>query len=164
MTVLRYCTPEWLEECAKGYRANPKFKKAFEKLSTGVCFRAKADPAWGIDEDIIYGASVEKGELIEMGFYSEEAAKKMAEFIMAAPPQEWKSLLRNESKFVADFMVGKIDLEQGSKVGVLKIAPHSATFIEALTPTELQFPDEMSPEELNNYRAYVKEFRAKLGV
>jgi hypothetical protein len=83
--------------------------------------------------------------------------------VVATPP-EWKRLLRKESKFVTDFMLGKITLEQGSKVGVLSIAPHSGTFIDALTQVELQFPDEMSDEELADYRAAMVEFRRELGV
>ena len=61
-------------------------------------------------------------------------------------------------------MLGKITLEQGSKVGILGVAPHSNTFVDALTQKELLFPDEMSPDELEEYRAYMKSFRAELGV
>ncbi len=164
MTVCQYCTPEWLEESARIYHVTPRFKKAFEKLTLKTCFRVKAEKRWGIEEDIIFGAFVDKGELTQLSFLSEEEAKKQADFILAATPQEWKKILRKESKFVTDFMLGRIVLEQGSKVGVLGLAPHSGTFIDALTQTELKFPDEMSPDELAHYRSHVKEFRAKLGV
>ncbi len=52
---------------------------------------------------------------------------------MAASPQEWKLVLRKEHKFLTDFMLGKIRLEQGSKVGVLGFAPFADTFIDAVT-------------------------------
>jgi hypothetical protein len=164
MNTVRYCTPEWLEESAKGYHANPRYQKEFAKLTLTLCFRVKAEPAWGIDEDIIFGGDVEKGKLNKLGFFSEEAAKEEAEYIVAATPQEWKKILRKESKFVTDFMLGKITLEQGSKVGILGVAPHSNTFVDALTQIEIQFPDEMSPDELDEYRASLKSFRAELGV
>ena len=164
MTVCRYCTPEWLEESAKIYRSTSKFKQALEKLSTRICFRVQAEPVWGIDEDIIFGGTVDKGELVELVFFNEENARNKADFILAATPQEWKRLLRKESKFVTEFMLGKIALEQGSKVGVLGLAPYAGTFIDALTQAELRFPDEMSAEELSTYRAHMKEFRAELGV
>lgn len=164
MTVCRYCTPEWLEESAKIYRSSPKFKQALEKLSTRICFRVLAEPVWGIDEDIIFGGTVDKGELVELVFFNEESARNKADFILAATPQEWKRLLRKESKFVTEFMLGKIALELGSKVGVLGLAPYAGTFIDALTQTELRFPDEMSAEELSDYRANMQEFRAELGV
>ena len=164
MTMVRYCTPEWLQVSEEGYRSNPKFQQALGNFSVAVCFLIRADPAWGIDKDILFGSILRHGELEKLDFFSAEDARDQAEFIMAATPQQWKKLLRKESKFVTDFMLGRITLEQGSKVGVLSVAPHSTTFIDILTQAELQFPDEMSPEELAAYRSYVADFRAELGV
>lgn len=164
MSVYRYPTPEWLAESARLYPEQPKFKKEFEKLSTKLCFRIKAEPAWSIDEDILFCAFVDKGELLRLSFISEEEAQAEAEFILDATPQEWKSLLRKEKKFVTEFMLGRIGLGQGSKVGVLSIAPHANTFVEALTQVELQFPDEMTPEELQQHRSDIQGFRQRLGV
>ena len=100
----------------------------------------------------------------KLAFFSKQAAKEEADYVVAATPQEWKKILRKESKFVTDFMLGKITLEQGSKVGIFGVAPHSNTFVDALTQVELQFPDEMTADELNEYRTYMQEFRVKLGV
>ena len=164
MTAVRYCTPEWLAASAAGYEADPSFRQEFAKLSTKLCFRIKAEPAWGIDDDILFAAYVTQGELDRLAFIGEAEAKREAQYIMAATPQEWKKLLRKESKFVTEFMLGRITLDQGSKVGVLQIAPYSNTFIRALTPVDLQFPDEMSPEELAGFRATLAQFREELGV
>jgi hypothetical protein len=164
MTVYRYCTPEWLDACAAFYRSTAKFPEAFAKLSTTVVFRALREPGWGIDKDILYGASVDKGDLKALQFYSESEAQEKADFIMAAAPGEWKRLIRHEGKFTGDLMVGRISIEKGNKLGVLQLAPYSNTFIEALTPGELQFPDEMSASELESFRSYVADFRQKLSV
>jgi hypothetical protein len=164
MTTVRYCTPEWLKTCTAAYKADPSYQQDFAKLATKLAFRIKADPTWGIDDDIIFASYVTHGTLDKLAFVDEEEAKREADFVMAATPQQWKKLLRKEAKFVTEFMLGRIALEQGSKVGVLQIAPHSTTFIKALTPVEMQFPDEMSPEELADFRAYVAQFRQELGV
>jgi putative sterol carrier protein len=164
MAVYKYCTPEWFEELEKTYRSDSRFEEQFKKLTMVVCYRVKAEPSWGIEKDIIFGNELDKGRLIKLGFYSEEDAKKDATFILAATPQEWKKILRKEAKFVTDFMLGKIKLEQGSKVGVLKLAPLSDKLVDFLTQHEIQFPDEMSSDELARYRSYLEEFRSKLGV
>lgn len=164
MTVYRYPTPEWLEASAEGYRSNPRFQQALAKLTTKVCFLIKASSAWGIEQDIVFGASINQGELETLQFYSRGEAEKEADFILAAIPREWKSILRKDSRFVGDFMLGKITLEKGSRVGILAIAPHSNTLVDALTQHELQFPDEMSPEELEEFRSCVGEYRRELGV
>ena len=59
MKTVQYCTPEWLEVSAKGYRADPKYQQKFEKLSLSLCLCIKAEPAWGIDEDITFGVEVQ---------------------------------------------------------------------------------------------------------
>lgn len=164
MAVYQYCTPEWLEELEKLYKSDSKYEEQFKKLSMIVCFRVQAEPSWGIEKDIIFGTSLDAGKLVRIGFFSEEGAKKEATFILAATPQNWKKLLRKETKFVTDFMLGKIKLDQGSKVGILKLAPLSDKLVDFMTQHEIQFPDEMSSDELATYRSHMEEFRAKLGV
>jgi hypothetical protein len=164
MSVVRYCTPEWLQASAESYRADLKFQQQLAKVTTKICFLIRAEPAWGIDQDIIFGGFVTQGILEKLAFFSEEDARREAEFIVAATPQRWKKILRKESKFVTDFVLGRITLEHGSTVGVLTIAPYSDKFVDALTQVELQFPDEMSVEELAEFRSYMEEFRRELGV
>lgn len=164
MTVYRYPTPEWLEESGKIYHATPRFKQALEKITTKIFFLVRAEPDWGIEQDIIFGAITEKGNLIDLRFFSSQEAREKGDFIMGATPQEWKKILRKESKFLTDFMLGKISLDLGSKVGVLGLAPYANTFIEALTQVELQFPDEMEAGALAEFRSYVSNFRDRLAV
>jgi len=159
-----YCTPEWLEESASIYRATPRFQEALKRMTTHVCYRVTAEPNWGIDPDFIFGAIVTAGVMKDLRFFSEAEAKEKAEFIMAATPQEWKLILCKEHKFLTDFTLGKIKLEQGSKVGVFKLAPYADTLIDALTQVNLQFQDELSPQQLDEYRKYAAQFRSRLGV
>jgi hypothetical protein len=159
-----YCTPEWLEESARIYRATPRLQEALKKVTVRICYRISAEPAWGMDKDFIFGADVTEGALNDMRFFSEAEAKEKAEFVMAATPQEWKLILRKEHKFLTDFTLGKIKLEQGSKVGVFGLAPYANGFIDALTQVGLKFQDELTPQQLDEYRQYVSQFRSRLGV
>ena len=159
-----YCTPEWLEESARIYRATPRFKEAFKKLTIRIFYRITTEPEWGIESDFIFGALVTQGELDDLRFFSEAEAREKADYIMAATPQEWKLILRKEHKFLTDFMLGKVKLELGSKVGVLGVAPYADTFIDAVTQVNLKFQDELTAEQLQEYRVYSTEFRARLGI
>ncbi len=159
-----YCTPEWLEESAMIYRATPRLQEALKKVTTRICYRITAEPAWGIDKDFIFGADVTEGALNDMRFFSEAEAKEKAEYVMAATPQEWKLILRKDHKFLTDFTLGKIKLEQGSKVGVFGLAPYANGFIDALTQVGLKFQDELTPQQLDEYRQYASQFRTRLGV
>ncbi len=163
MDSVRYCTPEWLEGCFHLFPSQPRFEQELKKLSVSLAFRVLAEPEWAIENDVIFGGKVETGRLLMLDFLSEGAAKRESEFIMAATPKTWKKVLRKEDKFLTDFMLGKISLEKGSKVGVLAIAPHANTFVEVLTQIPLQFPDEMTPEEIKTYRSDLNSLRQKLG-
>lgn len=151
--TIRYCTPEWLAESARLYRASPHFEEALKKVTTKIFFRITADPTWGIDRDVIFGALVEQGKLLDLAFFTQAEAQKISSFILAAPPRVWKGILRKEKKFITEFMLGKVGLESGSKPALLMITPYANHFVDALTQFELQFPDEMSAEELEVYRA-----------
>ena len=167
MTVYQYCTPEWLEESAKRYAVDPRFEREFAGISQKplkLAFRVKAEPAWGIEPDLLFGVVVEHGKLLELCFYDEAEAGKDADFILSATPQEWKKLLRKQTKFIGVVMLKKIIVEHGDFPMLLKLAPHGDAFVDALTLTPLQFPDEMTPEELAAYKSHLKDFRARLGV
>ena len=163
MTTHYYCTPEWLQEARDLYQANPEAKQKLKKLTADMAYRVKAEPAWGIDKDIYFCAFFEAGELNKLELMPKEAAES-AEFLLAATPQTWKSVLTKNSKFITDFMLGKIKLEKGSKVGVLSVAPHANNILDALTPMQLVFPDELSPQDLEQYRTNMEGFRKELNV
>jgi hypothetical protein len=159
-----YCTPEWLEESARIYRATPHFQETMKRLTVKVLFRITAEPEWGIDSDFVFGGIITKGMLDELRFYSEDEVKEKGELIMVASPQEWKLLLRKEHKFLTDFMLGKVKLEKGAITSALGIAPYADTFIAALTQVNLQFQDEFSPQQLDEYRQYASQFRSELKI
>jgi hypothetical protein len=159
-----YCTPEWLEESARIYRATPRFQEAMKRLSASVFFRVTAEPDWGIETDMVFGGIITKGTLTDLGFFNENDVKEKAEVILAASPQEWKLLLRKEHKFITDVMLTKIKLEKGSIANVWAVTPYADTFIEALTQVNLIFQDELSPTQLNEYREYASQFRSRLGI
>ena len=162
--TIKYCSPEWLEESARLYRASDRFEDALSKVSAKIFYRITAEPTGGIEKDIIFGAEVEAGKLLELNFFSEAETQKRADFVLSAPPQVWKGILRKDKKFISEFMLGKVKLESGSKPGLLKITPYANHFVDALTQFELQFPDEMSSEELETYRAELSEYRERACV
>jgi putative sterol carrier protein len=165
MTTYYYCTPEWLKESKEIYNSNSQAKEKLKKLSAKMAYRVKAEPSWGINKDIYFCANFESGELNKLELVSKEAAYD-AQYLMAATPKIWKNVLTKESKFITDFMLGRIKLDNGSKVGVLTVAPHANNVIDALVPASmtLVFPDELPADELEQYRSNMVEFRKELGV
>ncbi|RZB37463.1 MAG: hypothetical protein SRB2_01007 [Desulfobacteraceae bacterium Eth-SRB2] len=159
MTTHQFCTPEWLEESARIYRASPDAKNKLKKLTAKICCRVKSNPDWGIGEDIIFGAFFDKGDLRTLNFFTEGEAFQEADYLMTATPETWKNILRKNSDFVTDVMLGKINLELGTKVSMIDLAPHVNNIFDFLTQVDLQFPDEMSEDELISYRSKMETLR-----
>jgi putative sterol carrier protein len=164
MTAHQFCTPGWLKESARIYKAKPDAKDKLKKLTAKICYRVKSDPDWCIREDIIFCSFFEKGELRTLTFFSEDEAFQAAEYLMAATPRTWKRILRKEREFVTDLMLGKINLELGTKVGMLGLALYVSDILDCLTQVDLQFPDEMSADELATYRSKMETFRHAKGT
>ena len=164
MTTYQYCTPEWLSESLKNFQENPKLKETFKRLIMKIAFRITADPTLGIDQDIIFAAYMNQGEIEKLAFVSKTEAEKEAEYILSSSPRQWSQLLRKETMFAGEVMMGRIAIDKGSKPGVIRIAPYSTAFVDALTQIDVQYPDEMSTDELEKYRETLHQFRAELGV
>jgi putative sterol carrier protein len=165
MTTRYYCTPKWLEESKEIYNANPLAKEKLKKLSAKMAYRVQASPSWGINKDIYFCAYFESGELNKLELVPKEAAYD-AQYLMAATPGVWKNVLTKKSKFITDFMLGRIKLENGSKVGVLTVAPHANDILDALMPAgmNLVFSDDLPADELEQYRSNMVAFRKELEV
>ena len=164
MTVHQFCTPGWLAESARIYKAKPGTKDQLKKLTAKICYRVKSNPDWGINEDIIFCAFFEKGELRTLDFFTESEAFQAAEYLMAATTRTWKKILRKKRDFVTDLILGKINLELGTQVSMLELALCANNMLDCLTQVDLQFPDEMSEDELTTYRSKMETFRHAKGA
>ena len=164
MTAYQFCTPEWLQENARIFKGRSDAKDQPRKISAKICYRVKSDPHWGIHEDIIFCSFFEKGELRTLNFFKENEAFQAAEYLLAATPQTWKKILRKKRDFVTDFTLGKIELELGTKVSMLELAPCANNILDCLIQVDLQFPDEMSVYELKTYRLKMETLRRAKGI
>jgi putative sterol carrier protein len=157
MSVYHYCTKEWLEESFRLYQTNDKLKGMLTKVTNKMTFRVMADPAWGLDQDVLFAGFFESGEMERLSFITLKEAQKESDFILAATPEEWINVLKKKTKFIARFMMSQIKLDQGDKVDVLKLAPYARELIGSLTQVEIQYANEMNAEELESYRKEVTD-------
>jgi len=162
MTAYIYPSAEWLEESTKRYGS--EFENKLKSLSGYYVYRIRANQEWGIEKDIMMCAVLDAGKLVKLEHCTEEEAKNNADFIMAAEANTWKRILRKLDKFIGAFMGQRIKLEQGNTVKALGLAPHANTLVESLTQVELKFPDELSPDELAEFKTKFAEYRADKGL
>ncbi len=159
-----YPSPEWLEGGFKAFQEDPQWENKLRKLSGHFAYRIQADEAFGLEKDLYMCMVLDAGKLTRLEHISEDDAKKDADFILAATPQVWKRILQKLDKFVGAFMGRRIKLEKGSTVGALALGPHAGTLVNVLTLVDLKFPDDLSADELSEFKSKLEDFRATKGL
>jgi putative sterol carrier protein len=159
-------SPEWVAEVGKNHKANPDNQNnTFKGMTIFLTFRILADPKFGIDKDIYFCNHLVNGALQdESTLLSKEDAEKKSDFILSAPPEMWKKLIKKEQGSVSSLMTGKIKLDKWSTTRITSLASKSGALIETFYKVDTEWPNEMSPQRLEAYKALVKRFREKLKV
>jgi hypothetical protein len=73
-------------------------------------------------------------------------------------PHLWKKIFTKEREFLTYLMLDKIRMELGTKNSMLD-PTRCIDILEILTLVDIQFPDEMSENELIDYRSKIKTLR-----
>jgi putative sterol carrier protein len=155
-----YATREWIEAAASNYKANSENQnKHFKGLSMVLTFRVLTDPGFGIERDIYFSFHIENGALKpDSGFLTASQAKEKSTYIAAATPAVWKKIIQKKEGFVANFMGGKVKLDQGSTIKFIPLGAKAPALVENFYKIDTQWPDEMSPEQLSAYKNQVRSF------
>lgn len=164
--MIPYATPEWVAEVGKNYQANPDNQnKTFKDMTIFLTYRILADAKFGIDKDIYFCSHLINGVLqTDSALLNKEDAEKKSDFILSASPEIWKKLMQKQQGFVSLVMTAKIKLDKGMAPKLLSLAPKSGPLIEVFNKVDTEWPDEMSPQRREEYKAQVKTFREKLKV
>ena len=164
--MIPYATPEWVAEVGKNYKANPDNQnKTFKGMTLFLSFRILADSKFGIDKDIYFCSHLVNGALQDdSALLSKGDADKKSDFILSATPEIWKKLIQKRQGFISLVMTAKIKLDKGLAPKLLSLAPKSGPLIEVFNRVDTEWPDEMSPQRLEQYKAQVKTFREKLKI
>ena len=142
MEKLHVFSPEWLAENGKLYGENAELQDILKKLTVKMAYRVTADSTWGIEEDLLWCTFFEKGQLTKMCYLTQAEVDGEADFLLSAPPATWAKLLRRTAKFGTELTIGRVKVEQGSKLGVMKVAPYSKHVVTLLTQAQTAYPDE----------------------
>lgn len=162
MTSYIYPQPEWVDDSVAMY--DEGFEKKLASLSGKFAYQITAEPDWGIEDDLFISMALEAGKLIEFKHCSKEYAFDNADFVLAATPPAWKKILTKKDKFVGAFMGGRVKLAKGDTVGALALGPHANTLVDVLTQVDLKFPDDLSPDELESFKAELAQKRSERGI
>ena len=164
--MLPYVAPEWVAQAGINYSANPdNANKTFKGMNIFLTFRVLADPGFGLEEDVYFAMHLENGFLQpDSTLLSKDDAFAKSDFVVSAKPEVWKSVIKKQKGFVSSFMTAKIKLDKGNATRMVSLASKSPAVVDAFYRIDTEWPDEMSPQRLQEYKDSVAEFRRRLGV
>ena len=164
--MLAYHTPEWVAALVENYKKNPdNEKKHFKGMTIFLVFGNVGEPELGIDKTIYHSAHVVDGAIQDdTAHLSEAEAMEKADFVLTGPLEVWKRVILKKEGFVSAFMTGKIKLDKGEAPKIIALASKAPQLVAVFGDIQTEWPDEMSPERREEYRAQLNEFRAKTGV
>jgi putative sterol carrier protein len=161
MASFIYPEPRWAEETVKLY--NEELENKLKKLTGSYSLCLTAEPNLGIETDLYYLLSLDAGKLGGFRPVSEAAAQEKADFIMVASYDIWKGILTGEKNFTSCFLTGKVKLLKGSKLGAINLGPYSGILVDMMTRANPGFPDELSAEELAEFKKALATSRREGG-
>ena len=164
--MIPYGTPEWVEAVGKNYQANPDNQgKTFKDMTLFLTYRILADDRFGIDRDLYFCSHLVKGALqTDSALISKESAEEKSDFILSASPETWKRLIKKQQGFISLVMTSKIKLDKGMAPKLLSLAPKSGPLVDVFHRVDTEWPDEMPPGRLEEYRVQLALIREDLGV
>lgn len=151
MTKYYYPSQEWAEATKQGY--NQGFEEKLKNLTGKFSFNIMAEPSLGIETDLYFYLDLDAGKLQDFGPRTKDFVHENAKFVMNATFATWKEILTEKATFTKKFLLGKIKLEKGSKVGAMGMAPHSATLVSFQNQVDMMFADDLSADELADYKS-----------
>jgi putative sterol carrier protein len=151
-----YLSQEWLEYSFEAYQTNAHLQDRLKKVTHDMVYRIMANPEWGIDNDLYFALDMKAGVLSRLAYTNKEDAQK-ADFIVAGSPKEWIDIMKDKTRFIARFMMSELKLDMGDRLDVIRLAPYVREMVKMLTQVEVHYPDDMSPEEIETYRAKINK-------
>lgn len=155
-------TPEWTAEYEKLVQGDEQYKEHAKTWEGSVALQINAEPDAGLDEDIFILMDLWHGECRSIRIVPREAAEK-ADYLITGDYERWKAVLAKELDVVKAMMQGKLKLK-GDLPTIVRHVKAATRLVDLAAMVEGKFPDEMSDEEKEAFREWVRNMRADFGV
>jgi len=155
-------TPEWTQILGEIIDGDAEYKAAAKTWEGAITLVVQAKPEVGLDEDIsvvldLWHGDCRSGKVLP----KEEAAK--APYVMTGSLDTWKAVGTGKTDAIKATMLGKIKLK-GNMANVVRHVKAAKRLANCTGLFESVWPDELSKDEVEKFRADIKQFREQFGV
>ncbi len=155
-------TPEWGQAYGETLNGDARYREAAKTWEGAVTLVVKAKPEVGLDEDICIVIDLWHGDCKSVKILPKEEAAK-APYVMTGGFDTWKAVATGKTDAIQATMMGKIKL-QGNLANIVRHVQAAKRLAECSGMFEAVWPDELSKDEVEKFRADVKQLRGQFGV
>lgn len=132
----------WTLAYKDAVNANAAYRTAGKDWKHGpVAFVVTKDPARGLADDVGMILDVEGGECRGTKYVSGMASVEGAPFIIVAPYERWREVIRGEIDPIQGMMQGKLKLTKGHLPTMLRFVESSRQLVNSASKVPTQFVD-----------------------
>ncbi len=155
-------TPEWIAEYERIVQNDAPYKEAAATWEGSVIIHILAKPEIGLDEDIYLWMDLWHGDCNYMRLVPKDVGEA-GDFVITGEFDRWKSVMAKELDPVKGMMQGKLKLK-GDLPTIVRAVRAAQRLVELTGEVPTKFLDELSPDEMANFRTVVTALRAEFGV
>jgi len=155
-------TPEWAQIFGEIIDGDAEYTAAAKTWEGALTLVIQAKPEAGLDEDISVVLDLWHGDCRSVKILPREEAAK-APYVMTGSLDIWKAVAQGKTDAIKATMMGKIKLK-GDMANVVRHVKASKRLAECTGLFEAVWPDELSKDEVEKFRAEIKQFREQFGV
>jgi len=155
-------TPEWAQVFAETVDGDVEYRESAKTWEGAVTLVIQAKPEAGLEEDLSVVIDLWHGDCRSVKILPKEEAAK-APYVMTGSFDTWKDVATGKTDAIKATMLGKIKLK-GNMANIVRHVKASKRLAESSGLFEAVWPDELSKDEIEKFRAEVKQFREQFGV
>jgi putative sterol carrier protein len=155
-------TPEWVATYEKLVREDANYKEVAKTWEGSVIIHVLAKPEIGLDIDLYIFMDLWHGDCRYMRIVPPDVGEA-GDFVITGEFERWKSVMKKELDTVKGMMQGKLKLK-GDLPTIVRAVKAAVRLVDISNMIDTIFPDEATPEQTEELRAFVKEASDKFGI
>gem|GEM_PF-78410 len=158
-----YLTPEWVALFEKAIQEDAVYKELARDWEGSVVLHVQKAPQYGLDIDLYIHLDLWHGDCRRARIVPPEVGEA-GDFVITGSAERWMEVGRGQLDTVKGMMQGKLKLK-GDLPTIVRYVKAAVRLTEISQMVGGRYPDELSPEEIENLRSTVKDLAERfLGI
>lgn len=155
-------SPEWVGVYEKAVQNDDIYKEAAKDWEGTVVVHVTAAPEMGIDEDLYLFMDLWHGDCRSMRLVPKEAGEA-GDFVITGSMERWLQVARKQLDTIKGMMQGKLKLK-GDLPTIVRAVKAAARLVDIIADLNTVYPDELTPEQIEELKGWLVPLREELGV